>query len=426
MPNARGYKCKAQQNLFTRSFICLQGCETQAGLDIGDEALMEEGLYRLGSPPALISAATALERRLARTPVKTPQRESVQSAAFKMHIAMVATSNQVNWLHVGYSQDLNCYIPNETTSSISDPGLAALVSFNIFGPQDIQKTAEKEKETVQEKVKHPKKREGKGKGLASKSGIANRHEGRNSEEEVELLDEKDRKGAALKDIKPVKKPTGLNDEDKIKAVEYLTDEKRYPDLTLKAAIYFRIRQEHTGGGDGDILRHDPSDDEEEEDLDNKKVKERNKKRSRAGQARFSTRVLDAFEASKIYEMVDRVARDDTSIQRTRVFNSATQLSGDKDEDDIPIPKKKVKVEKHRGKAKATETIALAKLDLARKKDEREEEERKVRHNATDYDKKGPEIEHNGIYDEDSIHDEIALREIVVGQGNAANDDPGRD
>ncbi|KAJ7600308.1 hypothetical protein C8J56DRAFT_880028 [Mycena floridula] len=49
-----------------------------------------------------------------------------------------------------------------------------------------------------------------------------------------------------------------------------------------------------------------------------------------------------------------------------------------------------------------------------------------RYNTTDYDKKGPEIEHNGIHDEDSIHDKIALREIVVGQGNAANDDARRD
>ncbi|KAJ7576502.1 hypothetical protein C8J56DRAFT_1171531 [Mycena floridula] len=52
----------------------------------GDEALMDGKWYWPNSPPPWHSAATALERRLARTP---PQRREVQSATFEMRTAMI-------------------------------------------------------------------------------------------------------------------------------------------------------------------------------------------------------------------------------------------------------------------------------------------------------------------------------------------------
>ncbi|KAJ7586432.1 hypothetical protein C8J56DRAFT_1084838 [Mycena floridula] len=55
----------------------------------GDEALMERNEHWWDSPPPWQSAATALERRLARTPAQTLRRREVQSAAFEMHVAMI-------------------------------------------------------------------------------------------------------------------------------------------------------------------------------------------------------------------------------------------------------------------------------------------------------------------------------------------------
>ncbi|KAJ7586522.1 hypothetical protein C8J56DRAFT_1084970 [Mycena floridula] len=55
----------------------------------GDEALMKEGFYWWGSPPPWHSAATALQRRLARTSVQTLRKGRVQSTAFEMRVAMI-------------------------------------------------------------------------------------------------------------------------------------------------------------------------------------------------------------------------------------------------------------------------------------------------------------------------------------------------
>ncbi|KAJ7586702.1 hypothetical protein C8J56DRAFT_1085262 [Mycena floridula] len=55
----------------------------------GDEALMEWDEDWTHSPPPWQSAAMALERRLAQTPVQTPRRREVQRAAFGMRVAMI-------------------------------------------------------------------------------------------------------------------------------------------------------------------------------------------------------------------------------------------------------------------------------------------------------------------------------------------------
>ncbi|KAJ7573244.1 hypothetical protein C8J56DRAFT_1034132, partial [Mycena floridula] len=55
----------------------------------GDEALISWDWDWYGLPPPWIPAAMALERRLAGTRVKTTRRREVQSAAFKMRVAMI-------------------------------------------------------------------------------------------------------------------------------------------------------------------------------------------------------------------------------------------------------------------------------------------------------------------------------------------------
>ncbi|KAJ7580422.1 hypothetical protein C8J56DRAFT_1103494 [Mycena floridula] len=55
----------------------------------GDEALIYEEYHWSLSTPPCTAAATALERRLARTPAKTALREKVQSATFEMRTAMI-------------------------------------------------------------------------------------------------------------------------------------------------------------------------------------------------------------------------------------------------------------------------------------------------------------------------------------------------
>ncbi|KAJ7586672.1 hypothetical protein C8J56DRAFT_1165539 [Mycena floridula] len=54
-----------------------------------DEALLEWDEDWWDSPPPWQSAATALERRLSRTPTQTPQRREIQSAALEMRAAMI-------------------------------------------------------------------------------------------------------------------------------------------------------------------------------------------------------------------------------------------------------------------------------------------------------------------------------------------------
>ncbi|KAJ7588715.1 hypothetical protein C8J56DRAFT_1077927 [Mycena floridula] len=81
-------------SLQKRIFIeLLQGSDD--GEDIwlwneGDEALTEWEFYCFSSPPPWHSAATALERRLTRTQVQTPQREEVKFASFEMRAAMIS------------------------------------------------------------------------------------------------------------------------------------------------------------------------------------------------------------------------------------------------------------------------------------------------------------------------------------------------
>lgn len=66
----------------------------------------------------------------------------------------------------------------------------------------------------------------------------------------------------------------------------------------------RRRQEHTGGGDGDAKRYDSEagDDESEEMAVNGAKRKRNQKTK----AHFSEKVLDDFERSEVFKLIDAV------------------------------------------------------------------------------------------------------------------------
>lgn len=158
-------------------------------------------------------------------------------------------------------------------------------------------------------------------------------------------------------------------------------------------------QEHTGGGNGDA------------DCDDEK---RRKRATKRGKRKYSDKVLDAFEASEIFELLDKVyvpcgppillqtnalhprAHDDSSVVHGHNMNSTSRLSDSSDEEDEKLKKKKAKLMKHessdddnenrargklladavgatRDKAKAAEDIERKKYELALKRDKREEE-----------------------------------------------------
>ena len=79
------------------------------------------------------------------------------------------------------------------------------------------------------------------KGSGSKAGPLSRRDEGESDEEIQELDVKQLKGAQLK---PKKEDTAsvqtrrLKSDDRLKIVEYITDETRWPDLKIKQAVYW--------------------------------------------------------------------------------------------------------------------------------------------------------------------------------------------
>lgn len=66
----------------------------------------------------------------------------------------------------------------------------------------------------------------------------------------------------------------------------------------------RRRQDHTGGGDGDdVTDHDEAEGEGEANGDGKRKKQ---KKKTVKKARFTKNVLDGFEESVFYPIIDRV------------------------------------------------------------------------------------------------------------------------
>ncbi|KAJ3898102.1 hypothetical protein F5879DRAFT_995151 [Lentinula edodes] len=173
-----------------------------------------------------------------------------------------------------------------------------------------------------------------------------------------MLSPEDMKAAVLKDPGDEKK-SGVSEEDKVLLVEYLTRPEQWKNFKLRQgalminatsdifktkytatqlsnawkALWEKCKavrecQEHTGEGDGDA---DCSEDD--------KSKERI---ARQGKAKFSERVLDAFEASKIFELLDKVAHDDSSVILGQNMNFTSSISEPKSSSDDKEKKRKKK------------------------------------------------------------------------------------
>ncbi|KAK7457877.1 hypothetical protein VKT23_010221 [Stygiomarasmius scandens] len=282
------------------------------------------------------------------------------------------------------------------------------------------KTAAKPPSKAKKEEKPKSKRNG---GVGSRSG-SGRRDGGNSDDEIAELDPKDIVGADLKAAEPeekededpdeegeTKSTRGILDEDKLYIVKYMADSTRYKTWRLKQTFHYiqivailnkkpnreyqvsqvksfwlavfekykavRVRQEHTGGGDGDA---DSDAEETKSDLKRKRV---------TNTRRFSTAVLDAFEESEYFEVIDKVAHDDESVVRPEVFNSVTDNNdNDDNESEGPKPKRlKSSASQEfdsfddalqdtmlaiRVKADATVKIEQDKLELMRQKEKREE------------------------------------------------------
>ncbi|KAG2365343.1 hypothetical protein BDR07DRAFT_1481462 [Suillus spraguei] len=262
-------------------------------------------------------------------------------------------------------------------------GTALLPTEAIMSPSPAphEKPASKTSRRVQAKKPEAdtNKKKTRTKGAGSKSGPADRRDHGGSDTEIAKLS-----AEAIEDSKiktPVKSEgiRGLTDDDKIKVVEYVTSPERWPSFKVNQAHYWnngrvtseqvrnfwhgqawekykavRDREEHTGGGDGD---EDGSDAEYE------------------------------FAKSRIYQLIDAVARDDESVIRHREYHSVTPLS---DEDTSPV-KKRVKrsesydgdtshllyqvIEGIEGRDKRQAQLDVNNLELTQKKDQRDEEER---------------------------------------------------
>ncbi|KAG2134075.1 hypothetical protein DEU56DRAFT_756981 [Suillus clintonianus] len=201
------------------------------------------------------------------------------------------------------------------------------------------------------------------KGAGSKSGPAGRRDHGGSDSEITKLSPE-----AIKDSK-IKTP-------------YVTSPERWPGFKVNQVHYWnnisgnllkgrvtseqvrnfwhgqawekykavREREEHTGGGDGD---EDGSDAE--------------------CSGEFSAKVLDEFAKSKIYQLIDAVARNDKSVIRHREYHSATPLS---DEDASPMKKRIKRSESYDGDtSQLLQQLDANNIELAQKKDKRDEEER---------------------------------------------------
>ncbi|KAF8152558.1 hypothetical protein B0H34DRAFT_861765 [Crassisporium funariophilum] len=209
------------------------------------------------------------------------------------------------------------------------------------------------------------------KGQGSKSGSQNRRGGGGSDNEITKLGLKDRQAAELKmpgksnEKKEVeaKASVGLSDEDKLTVVRWITQEERWKDWKLKQHGYWitlsnnvlklpgqilalqiknyftnqawekykavRERQVHTGGGDGDAKRVDAlsSSNDKDSDSDQEEPTETGKRKCK-GREKFSQTVLDEFEKSEIFKLIDAVANKDITVIRPRDYNSHMPISDD--------------------------------------------------------------------------------------------------
>ncbi|KAF8336086.1 hypothetical protein F5887DRAFT_920968 [Amanita rubescens] len=282
-----------------------------------------------------------------------------------------------------------------------------------FAPPPSAPLSDKENVPAVQHVPASKKR---ARGAGSRSGAMNRRAGGGSDDEIAKLSPASREATQLK-LSEVKEDTStynLTEDDKLRIVEWLTDEKQWPEMRIKQAIFWvtlsqkilappgritptqirnywsnqawpkykavREMEEHTGGGDGD-------DDDDEESPSDK-------------YGGFSKKVLEKFKNSVIYEMINKVARDDSTVIRHRDFNSRATISDSSDESTTTPLKKKLK------KTESKEDITLnsllqsavttmqMKVELAKRREEREDEDRRRRLNRDEWQRAMMMLEHS--------------------------------
>ncbi|EPQ55479.1 hypothetical protein GLOTRDRAFT_93846 [Gloeophyllum trabeum ATCC 11539] len=242
-----------------------------------------------------------------------------------------------------------------------------------------KRTKKADKDDQEKPPKKPKKPRGQG----AKSGV-NRREPGASDDDVA--------GLSKKEAKSVTKNTATtwSESDTLTVVKYIVEPKRWEKFKAQQAHDFqtisqkilggrkdvdqvrnlwhkvwdkyktcRRREKHTGGGDGDVddtgagSGEEDGDDEEREGEEESPVpaaevdaetgekpkelgdgqvegsagdggdKPRTKKK-----ARYSKAVLDRFEQSEVYRLIDEVAHNNTEVVRTRVYNGASATSDD--------------------------------------------------------------------------------------------------
>ncbi|EPS96863.1 hypothetical protein FOMPIDRAFT_1052978 [Fomitopsis schrenkii] len=235
-----------------------------------------------------------------------------------------------------------------------------------YGPPGTPSSTSKAKPSPASKSKRP----AVNRGVGSKSGEANRRERGISDDEIAELSAAQREAASLK-RKEVEveegeqdeeegdeveededeedqgsgKHRGLTDFQKRVIVEYITSPEVYKTrrvrmstiathlvyttfkkaVTVKQVTNFwngvwdrykacRTREEHTGGGDGDEGRPGVG----------------------GRERKFSDKVLDKFERSHYYQLIDAVAHDDESVVRMHDVNSGEAIKnvGDDAEDTL--------------------------------------------------------------------------------------------
>ncbi|KAG2132031.1 hypothetical protein DEU56DRAFT_757386 [Suillus clintonianus] len=197
----------------------------------------------------------------------------------------------------------------------------------------------------------------------------------------------------------------FSDEDKLKAVTYITSPEVWPTFKLTQTTTFtyiacvllkgrvdhaqirnfwhnqawpkykavRERQEHTIGGDGD-------EDGEGDELDN------GMKRKRTSKKKVSKKVLDEFEASEIFRAIDAVhdinssesISDDETPPKKRMHKSASFEANDtSDTSTLLRDMMGTMGERHRRQAKVDETnleVAKLNMEVTLKREKREQEE----------------------------------------------------
>ncbi|KAL7281623.1 hypothetical protein ACG7TL_004940 [Trametes sanguinea] len=249
-------------------------------------------------------------------------------------------------------------------------------------------------------------KKGTGKGKGSKSGQLHRRESGISDDEIEKLSDSLKDGArpqraqvieikGEKADKDMGKGRGLTDEEKMLAVEYLTRPERYSNIKQSLQQYcvdslfkdrvhvqqirnfwnhnafdkykaIRGQLPHTGGGDPDT-EHIPmaSGSSQQRQLTERADFTFTPTRD------YSAKILSEFYNSRMYDLIDEVAWDDSSVERK------IDTSADQDEDDTRDLLRQAVADLSEPN-RAAQEIERKKLALAERREEREEEERAER------------------------------------------------